>query len=105
MSTLPWGEPSAPAAAREESIPLPRPEEGTTENALMVALCLTAVIAVIQFFAGLATFAERAPALAGSIDGFRPEFVHHLFAITQTNNAAPTVLAPSTASSTALPPA
>ncbi|MBL9138468.1 MAG: hypothetical protein JNK85_21545 [Verrucomicrobiales bacterium] len=105
MSTLPWGEPSAPAAAREESIPLPRPEEGRTENALMAALCLTSAVAVFQFFSGLASFAERAPALADGIDGFRPEFVHHLFAVTPTNHAPPVVLAPSPATSTADPSA
>ncbi|MCC7376124.1 MAG: hypothetical protein IT581_15810 [Verrucomicrobiales bacterium] len=101
MSLLRRGEPAAPAAAREESIPLPRPEKAGSETAILSILCLVAAVAVFQFFAGMASFAERAPNLADRFGTFRPEFVEHLYAAhPPITNAAP--VQPSSAPATAI---
>lgn len=67
---------------------------------MMSILCLAAAVAVFQFFAGMASFAERAPNLAGSFGTFRPEFVQHLYAAHPITNAAP--VQPSSAPATAI---
>lgn len=64
---------------------LPRVERDRVEPAVWGVLALATTVAVVQFFAGMARFAERAPGLAGQFRGLRPAFVQQLMASMPTN--------------------
>jgi len=70
-------------------VPLPRPESGGMEIRLMGLLCVATIVAVLQFFAGLARFSERAPDLAARVNGLNPALVQRVLAGMGTNRALP----------------
>ena len=57
---------------------LPQPESSRGEGMVWGALVLATTVAVVQFFAGLAGFAERTPRWSDRVQGLRPAFVRHL---------------------------
>ena len=93
---------SAPATASPR---LPRPETPRGEGMVWGALVLATTVAVFQFFASLAGFAERAPRWSDRVQGLSPTFVRRLLPTPAAPLPAPDASSNRTVAADGVPPA